>query len=90
MKTKLSDAQKIKQVADDNDWGFRPRYSGRWMFGSQCPGIVCGASEVHAVVSAVKRRRIKCVPSWDNMGLDMIVYWPSIVSDPATYEGKDE
>jgi hypothetical protein len=81
MTTKMTDAQKIERIAnrhEDEDWSFYAGYSGRCMFGDRCPGIVCPGGDVSKVQSAVRRSGIKATPSTDNMGRDIIVYWPSI------------
>ncbi len=81
MKTKMTEAQKIERIAErhaDEDWNFYADYSGRCMFGARCPGIVCPSEDVSQVKSAVRKSGIKASASFDNMGRDMIVYWPSI------------
>ncbi len=67
--------EKIREIAKENDWKVYERYSGRGMFGRHCMGIV-GDSDSE-ILSAVGIRGA----SVDNMGLSVIVYWPSIVSD---------
>ena len=83
MRTKLSDAAKIKRLAERNEWSFRYNYSGRGMFGDTCPAIVCGRVEVNKVSSAVRKLGIKHSCSFESMGFDAVVYWPHLESDPS-------
>lgn len=85
MKTKLTTNQAIARVAarhEEDGWAFRARYSGRCMYGRCCPGITCPRGHVQAVTAAVRKAGIRGHASTDNMGLDMIVYWPGIEADP--------
>jgi hypothetical protein len=87
MKTKLTDAQKIERIAQKHDdWSFRGTYSGRCMFGDVCPGIVCPTWDIRHVEGLAKKAGIKARASFDSMGLDNIVYWTSIKSDPDAVE----
>ena len=61
-------------------------YSGRCMFGRKCVGVVC--NDVKKCISVARRFGLREDPSSDNMGLQMIVYWPTVnVLDP---EGPEE
>ena len=84
MATKLTDAQKIKRIVGRHeDWTFYARYSGRYMYGRQCPGIVCSHYDVSKAVAAVRRAIVgKVTWNQDSMGLDTIVYFPGLQSDP--------
>ncbi len=65
----------INKISDEVDGHVREDYSGRGMFGEHCLGIVCGnANECLEVAGSkgIKRGRI------DNMGRNMIVYWPHL------------
>ena len=88
-KTPLSDAARIKRLADKyagDGWRFRSGYSGRGMFGRQCVGIECPPKARQHVEAAVKRIGIKCEARGDSMGLDEIVYWPGVSPDPTLAE----
>jgi len=76
---KPSDAERIRTLARDRGADFRPEYSGRGMFGATCVGIV--TSDANALMQEAGRRGINKTPQTDEMGLDTIVYWPSISID---------
>lgn len=84
MKNTRTDSQKIEQIVSrHDDWTFKGHYSGRCMGGRTCPGIVCSPYDVTKAVAAVTRAIIgKVTWTTDNMGLDMIVYFPGLMSDP--------
>ena len=83
MNAKLTDAQKIARiVARHEDWTFYARYSGRCMYGACCPGIVCSPYDTNKAAAAVKRALGRVTVSMDNMGLDMIDYYPGLQRDP--------
>jgi len=67
-----SDIEKIEEVAEEYDGKVRTNYSGRGMCGRTCYGIV--TNDPNSVISAVGIRGA-CT---DSMGLDTIVYWPSV------------
>lgn len=77
-KKKVSKAEKLKALAEENGWSFRASYSGRGMLGSTCIGIVGGDLE---------RMREECWKKgftgskYDNMGLDWILYFPALKSE---------
>lgn len=75
---KMTKFQKLKQIAEDNGWSFREDYSGRWMFGKTCAGIV--TDDPYECVSQAKRKKIQGHVT-DNMGLSTIVYWPHIQTE---------
>jgi hypothetical protein len=54
-------------------------YSGRFMFGKKCYGIVC--SNATEVIEAAASRGLKGA-RFDNLGHDFIVYWPSMEYKP--------
>ena len=58
-------------------------YSGRAMFGKHCPGVVYNMAK-HG---DAKFPRSLGKPAFDSLGLDSIVYFPS-VNDPRPGEGK--
>lgn len=87
IKPTLSDAQKIQRVAKrhaQDGWTFRARYTGKYMSGRECPGIVCSAGDTIRVADEVRRAGIRRQDNADRMGDDMIVYWPYVAFDPAT------
>ena len=65
----------IRDIAYDLDGEVRERYSGRFMYGAHCMGIV--HSSATAVIEAAAARGLTGAVT-DNMGLDMIVYWPHV------------
>lgn len=69
-------AQTIETVAENNDWDFRPAYSGRGMYGNTCVGVV-GENAVEIIETVASETGARGAKT-DNMGLDMIVYWPHI------------
>ena len=90
-KTK-TDAAKIQAIADrhaDEGWSFYAAYSGRCMFGRTCPGIVCPPQDARRATAAVRRAGIRSEVSRDSMGLDTIVYWSFLPSDPATVSADE-
>lgn len=65
----------ICEVADEIGGSVRTDYSGRGMYGKKCVGIDCrNATEC---IELAASKGIKGARQ-DNMGLDMIVYWPHI------------
>lgn len=91
------DNKKLIEIFEDADYNPRS-YSGRGMFGCQCLGVECkdptrmildviisccgmaeSVSDVADFCEELKRSNT------DNMGLDMIVYWPGI-----KWEEKEE
>ncbi len=58
--------------------GVREDYSGRGMFGEHCLGIVC--SDANRCLEVAGSKGITG-GKIDNMGLDMIVYWPNLKSN---------
>lgn len=76
----------IKLFCEEQGYEFYPNYSGRGMFGKRCVGIVCGNVcrcmielcaylQLKGVVIEVNNFTSVC---YDNMGKDMIVYFPNI------------
>ena len=69
-------------IAERAGYDYRS-YSGRGMFGSSCPGIVDDDPAVVLVDMCTSTNKEKAV--WlkthyrtDNMGLQMVIYWPDI------------
>ncbi len=85
----------IKQACEDSgEVDFRDDYSGRGMYGDRCVGITGTRGQCMSVIGAAIKRAgddgighnfEKAVDklmgfSQDSMGLDIIMYWPSIKS----------
>jgi DNA polymerase III delta prime subunit len=75
-------AKKIKRIAEKEGLEFRDDYSGRCMFGKTCVGIVGDKLTCAAVAKYVQKKiqdaGLFCNVCSDNMGLDMIYYFPQI------------
>ena len=68
--------QILGNLAAEMDMTPRADYSGRGMFGDQCYAITVSRDDYDLAFDVLKKR----VPGTrsDNMGLRMIIYWPSI------------
>ncbi len=92
---------------EDREEVLRVSYSGRYMYGATCLGIVGGPDVLMHFVSDVIPRIdpgfdhdsdafAHASPEWyelrwDNMGMDLIFYWPGIqVEDDREAEDRDE
>lgn len=76
-------------------------YSGRAMYGRECLAVTCNAQEFGHLIANLLRnvsmfddgQDIEEVATamqdmrWDNMGMDMVYYWPGI---PYVCESEDE
>ena len=79
-------AKEIKNYCYNNDLKFHEDYSGRYMYDRECVGIECKPIEKYTVIaglSAYLQKELECDLSVhtireDNMGLDVILYFPSI------------
>ena len=79
--------QYIKTFCEENDYDFYEDYSGRFMYGRQCVGIICdniGECLVrlccYLVAEGVDLQPNMLLPiSYDNMGRQLILYFPNIV-----------
>lgn len=80
----------MKEFCEQSDgyYRFYSGYSGRFMYGRRCAGIVTDASEAETVIDLldyfdeVGVKGAKTVikkPASDNMALSMIYYWPELV-----------
>jgi hypothetical protein len=72
-------AEKIKEAANAAGASYRENYSGRYMFGDCCPGVVGDVhtlAEVLANLPSVLRKTFK----QDNMGMEYIYYWPNLAT----------
>lgn len=75
----------LRELAEDSGGRFYPDYSGRFMFGKTCVGIVTSDPqrvEEEAVMMGIRGARR------DDMGLKTIVYWPNIPSGEDGAEPK--
>ena len=70
-----SNLEKLQDVVKKlgPDYSVYPNYSGRFMFGETCLGVV--GPDVFEIKSATRKKGFSN-PVVDNMGLDFIVYWP--------------
>ncbi len=68
----------IHKVADKVNGTVRSDYSGRGMFGAKCYGIIC--ENYHDCINEAAYMGLLGA-TYDNMGLDYIVYWPMIQGD---------
>ena len=77
----------IVEFADDRDYSIRENYSGRCMYGSKCFGLVGASPSSMAMELAAFLvhngeeelvSRMSHQLRGDNMGLDSIIYFPSI------------
>jgi len=78
MKTYAQALKILEDVAQEVNGKVYRDYSGRGMFGRQCPGIVCNDATEVIELCALKGLRKS---SQDSMGLQVIVYFPSIIKD---------
>lgn len=83
----MSIAEYIKSYCNDFGCKYLDNYSGRYMYGKKCIGIItdrnmlevmleladylheCGIEKASEELEQVR---------WDNMGLDMVIYFPRI------------
>lgn len=75
----LSGDQKLAviSIVSDEIGGDVRSYSGRGMMGKTCVAIYCESGDTDDIISTAERYGIKNART-DNMGLDMVVYWPNI------------
>ena len=85
-------AESIAEAIEDA--GFEPvtDYSGRFMYGKECPGFSSDSiSEVFLMFTTIAEENPELAHAMakgaktDSMGRGMIVYWPN-----ATYEGRTQ
>lgn len=69
--------EKIQEIAEEVGGHIYEGYSGRGMFGDKCFGVVCEDANRCLEVAGSKNIRGGKI---DNMGLQMIVYWPRLKS----------
>jgi hypothetical protein len=75
MPKKLTLKERVEAVAAWVGGTVYENYSGRFMFGDTCYGVVCEPFTVKDAIKQGNKRRLGTART-DNLGLDMIVYWP--------------
>lgn len=83
--TELNSLKKIANLVE----GKLRTYSGRGMMGKECYGITVGPAQLvdtieEAAINGIRGAR------YDNMGRDIIVYWPDIQYNPNLSIEEDE
>jgi hypothetical protein len=70
----------LVKTLQDADYDVRPAYSGRGMYGEKCIGVVVAtAGEIFRLGQLLADYGDGIsIPRTDNMGLQMIAYWPDI------------
>ena len=91
MKTDKFTAEQVEEAISDLGANLHDRYSGRGMYGAECPAIEAESeSEIYsffvelATVNEKMARQLAKSARVDSMGRGIICYWPSI-----TYAKKD-
>ena len=77
--TKEETAERLIEIIRDH--GLKARsYSGRGMYGAECVGVdVDSAGEVMCLARDMEDSFGKVLePTFDNMGLGLIAYWPRV------------
>ena len=67
----------VRKLAEDTGTELRESYSGRFMYGKICMGIVCDKSDYEDVLERAVKLGLKNHRT-DNMGLRMIIYFPDV------------
>lgn len=67
----------LKSIAKQYDGKLFPNYSGRRMYGKTCLGIVCSIYELDNLIQTAVENGLP-EPETDNLGFEMIAYWPSL------------
>lgn len=75
-------AEDIERMADQTDLGYHP-YSGRGMFGRECPSVYAQSfqelSQLIAECDSVEQAAwLLEYARTDSMGRGIVIYWPSI------------
>lgn len=70
----------IRDFCEDYGYRLYENYSGRCMYGATCVGIVCENVNytLQQLVEYVGEESIRSIARYDNLGLSMILYFPSI------------
>ena len=93
----------VDNFGDEETLSFRNNYSGRFMFGRECVGIVGSESDCMEIIREVIKDAhaqgmefdfdslVDTILDYgrDNMGRDMIFYWPNVQSLPETEPEHD-
>jgi len=74
----MSDAEIIDRIAYWNDWTLHDNYIGRGMYGQGCMAIE--GEDATEIIEAVAAEDITGART-DQLGLNMIVYWPGITKE---------
>jgi len=76
-------ALQIQEALEDIGYDVRDDYSGRNMYGKECPGVEAGSeAEIFTMFvelaenDPVMAKELAKSAKTDNMGLGLIVYWP--------------
>jgi hypothetical protein len=78
---KINDmVEKIKEAANVTDVRYCENYSGRYMFGDCCPGVI-GDIHTLAEVLANLPSELRKTFKQDSMGREYIYYWPNLVGE---------
>lgn len=74
----ITDTEMLQDVCENLDIDYTPYYSGRGMYGAECFAITGKTSDLirflRALPDEVGDELVD--PSTDNMGLDIVFYWP--------------
>lgn len=79
----------IEEFCTINNLKYYKYYSGRGMFGRHCCGIICNGNMLEVMLRLTdflyengidNLKDVLGTPCWDNMGLDIIIYFPSLSS----------
>jgi hypothetical protein len=98
MKLNKKQMNVIEEFCDRNELNLRKAYSGRNMFGRTCIGIVCDNIVGVSLELAVDLQengmndliQLMVNASWDSMGRQSIVYFPSLQCSDEGEDGEDE
>ena len=99
MKLSRKQADLIQCFCDENDYDLRKNYSGRFMYGEKCIGIVgTGSLEIgmKLIIYLFNESEEDLANTFskncneDNMGRQSIVYFPSIQWDGENEENEEE
>lgn len=75
--------EKLTQFAEGCAGDIYEAYSGRGMYGACCLGVSTDYKLDHDQLVELCKSCDLPAPSWDNLGLGMIYYWPSYEYLPA-------
>lgn len=74
----ITDTEQLQDVCEDLGIEYDPYYSGRGMYGSTCFSIIGNTGDLIKFLRALPDEVGDDLvnPSTDNMGFDMVFYWP--------------